>query len=91
MSQKLLWARGLDLFRALFSTALKLESQKRAFRTWEGEAAAASLGTTAKDRVSRQQSSYEAQSLPPRPPFLEREQSHIIVQAEQENAFAEAV
>ena len=71
MPQKLLWARGLDLFRAFFSTALKLESQKRAFRAQEGEVGAPSLGITTEDWRTEQ----------PKMPFLEKEKSRILMLA----------
>lgn len=86
--EKLLWACGLDLFRAFFSTALKLEIQKRVFRTWEGEAAVADLGQGL--GALWQHSSYEAWSCNPNHHFWkEGEELHNC--AKQENGFSKVV
>lgn len=70
--KKLLWACGLDLFRAFFSTALKLEIQNRVVRTQEGEAAAAGLGTAAQIRGAAAAQQPRGLGMRPEPPFLER-------------------
>lgn len=88
--KKLLWACGLDLFRAFFSTALKLEIQNRVVRTREGEAAAAGLGTAARIRALWQLSSCEAWACDPNRRFWkEGEESRNC--AKRENGFSKVV